>query len=155
METGEKKLTGRTALIILVSAFAVILAANLTLAVSAIGTFPGLETKNSYVASQNFNADRTAQLALGWRVKATVTPTGELALSIRDGKDAPVQPELVSATLGRPTHVKDDQSPAFRWNGTDFVAPVDLAPGNWNLRLQARAADGTLFRQRIVIYIRG
>ena len=61
-----KPLTGRKVFFITAGAFGVILAANLTLAFSAVGTFPGLETKNSYVESQNFNIDRDAQLALGW-----------------------------------------------------------------------------------------
>ena len=43
MPKGEgRPLTGRTVLAITVGAFAVILAANLTLAFSAVGTFPGV-----------------------------------------------------------------------------------------------------------------
>lgn len=151
-QTTGRPLTGRTVLFITVGAFSVILAANLTLAFSAIGTFPGVETKNSYVTSQNFDVDRNAQLALGWDVRATVQD-GELVLAIRDQYGNAVQPELTSATLGRATHVKDDQVPAFVWQGGAFRAPVTLAPGNWNLRLEAEAADGTPFRQRIVIHL--
>lgn len=151
-KTEGRPLTGRKVLLILLSAFGVILAANLTLAFSAVGTFPGVETKHPYVVSQNFDADRAAQLALGWDVRATVQGD-ELRLSIKDLYGNAVQPELTSATLGRATHVQDDQSPDFRWEGGAFLAPVDLAPGNWNLRLAALAADGTPFRQRIVIYV--
>jgi nitrogen fixation protein FixH len=147
-----RPLTGRMVLLILVSAFGIILAANLTLAFSAIGTFPGVETKNSYVVSQNFDADRSAQLALGWDVRATVQDD-QLRLSIKDRYGNAVQPELTSATLGRATHVQDDQTPDFIWQGGAFIAPVDLAPGNWNLRLTAVAEDGTDFRQRIVIIV--
>ena len=148
-----RPLTGRTVFFITVGAFAVILAANLTLAFSAIGTFPGVETKNSYVVSQNFDADRSAQLALGWDVRATVQD-GRLTLAIKDRFGNAMRPELSSATLGRATHVQDDQTPQFIWEGGAFVAPVDLAPGNWNLRLAAIAEDGTTFRQRIVIIVR-
>ena len=64
----EAKLTGRHVALIFGGAFTVIIGVNLTLAVKAVGTFPGLETKNSYVASQNFEHDRAAQEALGfWR----------------------------------------------------------------------------------------
>ena len=28
---------------------------------------------------------------------------------------------------------------------------LDLAPGNWNIRMEARADDGTLFQQRVVL----
>lgn len=147
-----KPLTGYHVFAIFASAFSVIIAVNLTLAFKAVGTFPGLETKNSYVASQTFDADREAQLALGWTVGAELQGS-DLVLKVDDAI-GPVVPEIVSATLGRATHVGDDQTPAFIHNGKAFVAPVgDLERGNWNLRLVARAADGTLFRQRIVMWV--
>ena len=46
-----KELTGRKVLAITVGFFAVIIAVNLFMAFKAVGTFPGLEVKNSYVAS--------------------------------------------------------------------------------------------------------
>ena len=147
-----KPLTGTHVFAIFASAFSIIIAVNLTLAFQAVATFPGLETKNSYVASQSFDEDREAQLALGWTVAAEIE-NGDLVLSIDDAL-GPVVPTIVSATLGRATHVGDDRSPEFLHNGTAFVAPVGtLERGNWNLRLVARASDGTLFRQRIVIWV--
>ena len=56
-----------------VAAFGIIISVNLVLAYQAVSTFPGLEVKNSYVASQSFDVDRKAQEALGWEVSATVT----------------------------------------------------------------------------------
>ena len=147
-----RTLTGYHVFAIFAAAFSVILVVNLTLAFMAVNTFPGLETKNSYVASQTFDADRDAQLALGWTVSADIEGT-DLVLSILDDI-GPVVPTIVSATLGRATHVGDDQTPAFTHNGEAFVAPVGaLLRGNWNLRLVARAADGTLFRQHIVMWV--
>ena len=148
----ERTLTGYHVFGIFAAAFSVIITVNLTLAFKAVGTFPGLETKNSYVASQTFDADRDAQLALGWTVSATLEGS-DLILSINDDIGA-VVPKIVSATLGRATHVGDDQTPVFTHDGTAFVAPVgELARGNWNLRLVAEAADGTRFRQRIVMWV--
>lgn len=142
-------MTGRKFLVIMVSAFAIIIGVNLTLAYKAVATFPGLEVKNSYVASQKFNAERAAQEALGWEV-AAVSDGAEFRLSIRkDGR--PVAPVILSATLGRATHVAADQSPDLRFDGADFVAQSALDRGNWNLRLVAEAADGTIFRQRIIV----
>ena len=43
-------------------AFGVIIAVNLTLAFQAVRTFPGLEVKNSYVASQSFEQERRDQV---------------------------------------------------------------------------------------------
>lgn len=145
-------LTGRRVLAIAVTAFGVIFAVNMTMAFLAVGTFPGLEVKNSYVASQSFDADRDAQLALGWQARlAHRDGQLELYLDGPDGRPAPA--EIVQAVLGRPTHVRDDLSPEFRFDGDAWRAPVALADGNWNLRLEARAPDGTMFRQRIVMHL--
>lgn len=149
----EGKLTGRHVAIIFCSAFSVIIAVNVTLAVSAVRTFPGLEVKNSYVASQYFDAERTAQEALGWTVSADFE-ANQLVLRIND-KVGPISPEIVRATLGRATHVGDDQELNFQFNGEALVADTaELAPGNWNLRLAAIADDGTPFKQRIVLRVK-
>ena len=132
-----------------VLAFGVIIAVNLTLAFNAVRTFPGLEVKNSYVASQGFDRNRAAQLALGWEVSAQLEG-GALALFvIENGR--PIAPVIESATFGRATNVVADQTPAFTFDGTALRAPVDAGPGNWNLRLRMRSSDGTLFQQRVIV----
>lgn len=151
---GGRPLTGRKVLAISVGAFGVILAANLALAVNAVRSFPGLEVQNSYVASQNFNEELAAQLGLGWEVRATVEE-GILVLSFTGDDGLPVEVASLDATLGRATHVRDDQRPDFAYHRGTFTAPVDLAPGNWNIRLTATAPDGTEFRQRVVLRVRG
>lgn len=148
-----RPVTGRAVLVVAVAAFGVVVAANLVLAVFAIGTFPGLETRNSYVASQRFEADRAAQKALGWTVDASVA-NGALRLAIADHDGDPVNPAKISATIGRATHVAEDVAPAFVFDGVALVAPVDLAPGNWNLRFVATAANGVEFRRRMQILVK-
>ena len=147
-----KQLTGWHVLAIFGTAFAVIIGVNLTLAFQAVATFPGLETRNSYVVSQSFDDDRAAQEALGWAVSADVTD-GELHLLIDDAI-GPVVAHIKSATLGRATHVGEDVTPDFYHDGTRFVADIpELGAGNWNLRLVAEAPDGTAFRQRVIVRI--
>lgn len=146
-----REINGWHVLAMFVTGFGIIIAVNLTLAFNAVKTFPGLEVKNSYVASQNFDADRAAQLALDWDVAAKVEK-GALWLTI-DRNGVPVEVEITKATFGRATSVRDDQTPQFTWTGNAYVAPIDLSPGNWNLRLEALAADGTPFRQRIVVRV--
>lgn len=131
------------------SAFGVIIAVNLTLAFNAVRTFPGLEVKNSYVASQSFDVDRAAQLALGWAVAAHLDGD-ELVLAITQGGDA-IQPEIEEAIFGRATTVRADQTPDFTFDGTVYRAAVRADAGNWNLRFRARAFDGTLFQQRVIV----
>jgi len=145
-------ITGRKVFLIFAGAFAVIISVNLLLAFSAVRTFPGLEVKNSYVASQNWDEERAAQLALDWTVDAVVRDE-LLTLSITDAMGAPVEVQSLSGVFGRATSVKDDQTPDFEFNGKAYVAPVQTSDGNWNLRLEAVAPDGTDFRQRIVVLV--
>jgi nitrogen fixation protein FixH len=131
------------------AAFGVIIAVNLTLAFQAVKTFPGLEVKNSYVASQSFDDDRAAQVALDWDVTATLANHTLSLFVIEDGK--PIDVEVESATFGRATNVQFDETPDFIFDGRAMRAQVDAGTGNWNLRLRLRAEDGTLFQQRIIV----
>ena len=134
-------------------AFTTIISVNLALAYNAVATFPGLEVKNSYVASQNFDVRKAAQEALGWEVSA-VAEGGVLRLVMNGPDGAPVYPTEMNAVLGRATQIKDDQVLEFTHDGTAFVAPVDLAPGNWNIRMSATAEDGTLYSRRLVLRVK-
>ena len=69
---GGKPLTGRKVFAIFAGAFALIIGVNLFMAWNAIGTFPGLETKNAYVANQTFDDERAAQEALGWETSVAI-----------------------------------------------------------------------------------
>ena len=144
-----KPITGWHVFGIFVSGFAVIIGVNLTLAFNAVSTFPGLEVKNSYVASQSFDRERAAQEALGWRVAARLKH-GNLVLEFKKNGQ-PVKPVIETAIFGRSTSVSSDQIPDFRFDGQAFVAPVEARSGNWNLRIVVRAANGALFKQRIIV----
>ena len=149
-----KELTGHHVLAITVSFFAVIIAVNGLLAYKAVSTFPGLEVANSYVASQDFEAERTAQIALGWTLKHEYT-AGVLRLTFTDTAGLPVQLATLDVLVGRTTEAADDSHPDFaRVNGT-YTAPIALNPGKWMLHVEARAEDGTQFRQRIDLFVKG
>ena len=150
MTKTERQITGRHVFIGFAAAFGVIIAVNLLLAWSAVKTFPGLEVKNSYVASQEFDDRRLAQQALGWDVSAHHR-NGVLTLAITDPSGQPVRAQSLSAVLGRATHVKEDSEPEFHFDGQVYSAAVDLGDGNWNIRMVALAEDGTEFRQRVVL----
>ncbi|MDQ1899032.1 FixH family protein [Paracoccus sp. WLY502] len=147
-----RELTGRHVLFITLSAFGVIIAVNLVMAFLAVGSFPGLEVKNSYVASQQFDRDRAAQQSLGWTARASQEGT-QIAIEIVDAKGAHPVLRDFSATIGRPTHKRDDVTPQFEQAGGGiFRAPLVLEPGAWNIDVQAVAPDGTPFRQRLDHY---
>lgn len=150
----EFTLKGRHVAAGFVSAFSVIIGVNLYLAFSAVHTFPGLEVKNSYVASQTFDEERAAQEALDWAITVEVSD-GVLHLRIVDAV-GPVEPVSLTGTLGRATHVRDDRELEFRFNGAAHIAAVPgLAPGYWNLRMVSEASDGTIYRQRIQLRVPG
>lgn len=148
-----KQLTGRHVLMIFCGAFGIIIGVNLLLAWSAVSTFPGLEVKNSYVASQQFDERKAAQEALGWTVRADAAE-GEVILRVTDAQGLPVRVGALDAVVGRATHVADDIRPEFIFDGVAYVAPVHLADGNWNIRLTALAENGTQFSQRVILHVK-
>ncbi len=150
----ERQFTGKHALAVFVAAFGVIIGVNLVLAYSAVKTFPGLEVKNSYVASQEFNERLQEQQALGWDVRAE-TKGGLLILHINDAQGAPVRVNQLQAVVGRATHVREDFTPDFVFDGTAYSTPATLGEGNWNIRLVAKDGEGATFSQRIPLYVKG
>lgn len=149
-----KPLTGAKVLAITVSAFAVIIGANVVMAVKAVSTFPGLEVRNSYVASQVFDTERKAQEALGWTLNESLTD-GTLRLAFRDRDGLPVAVERLSAVVGRTTEAAEDIRPDFAFRNGDYVAPLPLKPGKWMILLEAFAQDGTRFHQRLDLFVEG
>jgi nitrogen fixation protein FixH len=150
-----REITGKHVLIGTVSAFGVIIAVNLFMAYQAISTFPGVEAKNTYYASQNFEASRKAQSALGWDVTEAYQD-GQLTVRIVEtASGLPGAVADLQVLIGRATEAQGDQLPVFVRDGGAFVAPVDLGPGKWVLRIEAVAADGTLFRQQRQLFVKG
>lgn len=151
-----REITGKHVLFFTVSAFAVIIAVNLVMAYKAISTFPGLEVKNSYVASQTFDHDRAAQEALGW----TLTPeydaaAKEMRLVFADKSGMPVAVNDLAVLIGRTTSSAEDIRPAFARQAGAYTAGADLGMGKWMMQIEARAEDGTLFRQRVDLWVKG
>ncbi len=151
--TKQREFTGKHFFMVFVGFFGTIFAVNFTMAYFAVSTFPGLEVRNGYIASQQFNTRRKAQEALGWTVDAD-SQNGQIILAITDADGQPVEVAALKATLGRATQMKDDTTPNFTFDGTAYVAPVDIQPGNWNLRMIARASNGTEFTQRVILHIK-
>lgn len=134
------------------AAFGVIITVNVVMATKAITTFPGLEVRNGYVASQSFDERRTAQQALGWAV-AVEAVEGRLRLAITDENGRAVQVGQIDATVGRPTEAKDDITPEFVFDGKAYTAPAALGAGKWILRLKTQSLDGVPFEQRLDVHV--
>lgn len=123
-----KPLTGRKVLFVLLSAFGVILAVNMTLLYNAVKTFPGLEVKNSYVASQTFDDRAIAQRALGWAPEVKYA-NGQMNLSIFANGEF-IFPEVIDVRVGRPTHGGEDVIPNLLRDTIGYWFKIDLDGGN-------------------------
>ena len=130
------ELKGRHVALMFVTGFSIIIAVNVTMATNAVRTFPGLEVKNSYVASQSFDARRAAQAALGWQAQASYADN-RLTLVVTDKSGRPVDPSKFQAVVGRPTTRTDDHHVSFDARGQ---AEVTLPHGLW--RIDVTSVDG-------------
>ena len=146
-----KPLTGRKVFLILASAFGIIFAVNITLLVKAVTTFPGLEVKNSYVASQTFDDRANAQRALEWEPEVKYA-NGQMNLSIFSNGEF-IFPEVVSVRVGRPTHGRDDVFPDLLRDTIGYWFNIDLDVGKWYVYLSAEDAYGEPFEQRLELVI--
>ncbi|MEL6268125.1 MAG: FixH family protein [Pseudomonadota bacterium] len=128
------RLTGAHVAAFMGLAFLTIVGANTALVVAATGSFPGIVVKNSYVASQDFEARRAAARATGW----TVTPgweDGRLVVAVT-GAEGPVDALNVTAVIGRPAEDTHDRAVLLRPAGEGrYVVTAALAPGRWQARI--------------------
>lgn len=147
-----KELTGRHVLTILILAFGVIIGVNMVLMVSAIKTFPGLEVKNSYVASQDFNDAERAQSALGWTPVVRFA-NDLLVLTITDAGGNAVFPETLDFKIGRPTHGRDDMVLTLLREDHGYAVPVALGNGKWRIYLDAVTADGAVYSKHMEVFV--
>lgn len=145
------ELTGKHVLGITVGAFSVIIGVNLVMAVKAVSTFPGLEVDNGYIASQTFDAERQAQQALGWTLVHGYAE-GALSIDIRKG-DAVAPVTGLEVLLGRTTEANEDSKPVFALKDGVWMSDVVLDPGKWMMMVRATAPDGTVFRQRLDLFV--
>lgn len=149
-----RELTGWHVLAIFVTFFGVIIGVNFGLAWQAISTFPGLEVENGYVASQTFDAEMAAQKALGWQLGHGYDAAADaLHLTFTDAGGKPVKVATLSVLVGRTTEAVDDVTPAFVLADGVYTAPATLGKGKWMMLVTATAKDGTLFQQRINLYV--
>ena len=146
-----KELTGRKVLIILFSAFGIIIAVNMTLLYNAVKTFPGLEVKNSYIASQTFDDRAMAQRSLGWAPEVNYA-NGQINLSIFANGEF-IFPEVISLRVGRPTHGREDAIPVLLRDTIGYWFKIDLGEGKWFVYVSAEDSNGEPFEQRLELFV--
>ena len=142
--------TGRKFLIIIVLFFLVIIGANMAMLYAALQSWGGLVVKNSYIASQSFNADSArsaAQPIRQWAVAFDAAEDG-LRVVVQDASGAAVEGLGLSAVVGRPTHEREDVALSFQAvGGGVYRADHVLAPGAWRAQLTVQSAEGAAQRR--------
>lgn len=145
-----KPLTGRSVLLILAGFFAVMLAANAAMVVTAFSSWTGLATNRAYERGRAYNktidAQRT-QAALGWQ--GVVAREGDVVrLTLADANGVPVEGAAVRALLVRPVESgRDVELDLAAEGGGRYAASATLAPGQWEVRIEAMS-NGSVWRTR-------
>ncbi len=106
----QKALKGWHVLIYMLGFFALVFVVNGIFLYQAIVSFPGEDTRNSYLQGLDYNATlatRAEQAALGWTA-AMGTEGGVLMLELRDADAAPLSNFEATALLRRPSTTADD-----------------------------------------------
>lgn len=151
----SRPFTGRHAALVICGGFALVIAVNLTMAVLATRSFPGLVVPNSYIASQKFNgwlAAGRAQQAQGWNISAAAdgdqlviraTDSGGAVLT---GLDAMA---MVSHPLGQGDPIRTTLTETAP--GT-YAGPHGLTPGQWQAEIRlSRGKQQHYLKQRLLV----
>jgi nitrogen fixation protein FixH len=157
-----RQVTGRMVLIAVVAFFAVIFAVNLTMAMLAISTFGGVETRNAYQAGLSFSreiASARAQAERGWRVDAKVsawTPDGVVVdVTPKDAAGRTIAGVDIAVTFAHPANRQQDHAVALIQIGPGaFRGKTEISPGQWDLVVEAARDGERLFRSRNRVRIR-
>lgn len=147
LDRSVRPVTGRKVFLWFLGAFLVVLGANVTMVTLAAASFPGLVVKNSYVASQQFNATRAAHAAQAirqWRVGFD-HPAGKLRLTIHDAAGQPVEAQDLHLNIRRAVGVAQLDWPLTAQGGGVYQAEAGLAPGLWIVALRGIGPDGQSF----------
>lgn len=138
--------TGRKVLALFVGGFGVIIGVNMVLLYSAIGSWPGLETKNAYSAALGFDQRRKAQEALNW-VAISDYKNGDVVITLRDDNNKSVPLKELNVIVGRATRDNEDRTVIMDSFADSHRGATDLAAGNWQVRIHAIDQLGNEFRQ--------
>ncbi len=154
----KKELTGRHVLVMLLAFFGVMFAVNGYFTVAAVSSFRGEDVPRSYRQGLEYNKTieaRTVQTGLGWTARTNLIETEGnlpiLILMLQDADGRGLEGVSFEAVLRHPTDTMNDTVITFEGTGAGrYVAPIDVASGNWDVRATAiKGLDRFKLRQKI------
>jgi len=152
LEDEGRKLTGGHVLMIMLAFFGIIFAENGVFLFRAITSFPGEDTKKSYLQGLNYNqtlAERTAQAELGWTAAAGVEG-GKLIFALNDADDEPLLSRRVVAQLRRAASKPGDAELILNYQGEgEYAGDISgFEAGRWDVRISVldMTSEAVVFR---------
>lgn len=145
----DRPFTGRHMLAVVGLFFGTIIAVNIVMATAAVRTFPGLNAKNGYVASQTYNLlldDAAAQMKRGWQASLDAVD-GHLRLVLKDRGGTQLRGLTVTALVGRPASAASDRVLRLQPAPDGYKTTERLAPGRWLLEVEAREGGRLVWRE--------
>jgi nitrogen fixation protein FixH len=156
-------LTGRAVLIWLLAFFAVVFTANGVMMKFALDTMSGTEVDSAYRAGLSFNAEAQAarrQDERAWRVSGHAARNSDGAAVVRvearDQAGVPLTGLTFFAALERPTDKRADRRFALAelQIGLYGGKAADIAPGQWDLVLEAERGGERLFVSKTRVFLK-
>jgi len=149
-----RPITGRFVFIAVASFFAVVIGVNVGMMRLAIATLPGTEVDSAYSASLAYENEIAAahdQSVRNWKVDAHIQRGADggatLQVEARDNSGKPMSGLKFLGRFERPTDRRADQPVVLAEMGIGIYrgsAPL-IAPGQWDLVLEAIAAGKRMF----------
>ena len=154
-------LTGRFVLFSLLAFFGVIIAVNATMMTLAIKTFSGVDAKNGYETSQNYNKEiafARQQAERGWVSDVKLEKAGNAVrtqMLLRDASGKPVTGLTVTANLRHPAVRQKDHAVSLTETapGLYKADEADMASGAWDVSIMAAAGGERVYvsQSRIIV----
>ena len=162
------RLTGRHVLIAMLAFFGIVVGVNITFVHLALSTWTGLTDHDSYRTGLSWNRtleQDAAQKALGWTTdidsrsawsEASQGWRLAVTLVVRDAQGRPVDGLVIDGEARHPVAEADDRTLTFAGTPGGVYAGTAILPGagNWELKLIATAADGSVYRTDTVAAVR-
>jgi nitrogen fixation protein FixH len=157
-----RQVTGRMVLASLVAFFAVIFAANFTLATFAVTTFGGVETKNAYQAGLAYSREIAAarvQDGRHWTFEARLSPLRAdgvtVEIAARDAAGLPLAGIDVILTFAHPADRRQDKVVPLNAGGAGkYRGRIGVAPGQWDLVVEASRDGERMFRSKSRVQVK-